>query len=205
MPIFKIKNKEILFIHIPKTGGTSIEKWLEEQGEMSFYIPYVPDGFKCSPQHLRLSDINLLFGEKKQWDYIFTIIRNPYDRIESEYFYRTKRRRGSHFSEWTRRQLLLYRKDNNLLDNHLRPQNHFIESNVEVFRLEDGMEQIIKTVAKKIGIKPPKEIPHKNLGKKAKVDFSTQALNLFNRIYKEDFEQLGYEMKKPQINISDLK
>ena len=37
MPLFRINNKNVLFIHVPKTGGTSIECALSELSTMSFH------------------------------------------------------------------------------------------------------------------------------------------------------------------------
>lgn len=38
MPLFHKNNKRILFIHIPKAGGTSIEQFFKRNGwEMEFY------------------------------------------------------------------------------------------------------------------------------------------------------------------------
>ena len=67
------KNK-IIFAHAPKTGGTSVEKLF-------------PEGF--GPQHHPLSWF------KKQRPHIykkyfkFSICRNPYDKMVSEYFWHT--------------------------------------------------------------------------------------------------------------------
>jgi len=204
MPIFSINNKRILFIHIPKTGGTSIETWLESLGVMNFYAPLTPDGFRSSPQHFRMADFNLLFGEDYQWDYAFTIVRNPYEKLRSEYFYRATNQKRHSYSEWIRRLLTQYIKNNFVLDNHLRPQNHFIESNLDVFKFEDGMDNIIAEIAPKIGVDKPAVVPKENVSVKQETKLSNETLNLINRIYKNDFDQLGYTMLKPKININNL-
>lgn len=83
MPIF---NNEITFIHIPKSGGTSVERFMEKKGfKMSLFTStgsvYI-NGH--SPQHCtfrELTELNLLT------DKIFTIIRDEKERVLSEYFY----------------------------------------------------------------------------------------------------------------------
>src|SRR4051812_12515930 len=87
MPIFTIGKKRILFIHIPKTGGVSITRWLREKGTIAFSALDYPSTFRCNPQHFTMSDILFLFGGVA-WDRAFTIVRDPYDRIESEFFWR---------------------------------------------------------------------------------------------------------------------
>lgn len=115
MPYFWNKEKKIniLFIHIPKTGGTSVEKYfanLTEQslGEETVYgmptclylnknlpLPQVKDRmYDCSLQHLPYEDLlrwsrsifNIrIFNDIKLE--IFTIVRNPYHRIVSDLFF----------------------------------------------------------------------------------------------------------------------
>jgi hypothetical protein len=69
-----LKEKKIIFVHAPRTSGTSIEKSIL-QGKL------VPDYMK----HLRASQFRKMF--QNDWDkfYKFTIVRNPWDRVISMY------------------------------------------------------------------------------------------------------------------------
>ena len=89
MPFFSNKNYKILFIHIPKTGGTTIEDFLCDSFKISFHTIGVPSALKITPQHLQIKDIELLFNGK-EWDYAFSVVRSPYERLKSEFFYRTE-------------------------------------------------------------------------------------------------------------------
>ena len=90
MPYYKEKN--ILFIHIPKTGGTVIENQLKTKFKQSLYggiirtSPYNGG----SPQHLFYKTI-FEHKEKLNVDFqnikVFCVVRNPYDRILSFYFW----------------------------------------------------------------------------------------------------------------------
>ena len=65
----------ITFLHIPKTAGTSIRQWLHENKGNSSEIPW-----EFLP---KLSTI-----KKKQLnDTVFTVVRNPWDRMVSIYFF----------------------------------------------------------------------------------------------------------------------
>jgi len=69
-----LHDKKIIFVHAPRTSGTSIEnEILSDQ--------LVPD----TQKHLRASQIRSTI--KEQWnDYFkFTIVRNPWDRVISMY------------------------------------------------------------------------------------------------------------------------
>ena len=102
MPYFKNNKINLLFIHIPKTGGTSLESYFSSK----FNIPlnnkslflYITDDFllnknlkiNSSLQHITFNQIveyskifNIDFDNIK----IITIVRNPYDRIISDLFW----------------------------------------------------------------------------------------------------------------------
>lgn len=97
---------KIIFVHVPKAAGSSINKILEcnSENEMFSYDwfrnlknkPELPKNLSfeeiikiqyCHPQHLKAHQLKLLF--KNEWDnyYKFAIVRNPYDRFVSEYEY----------------------------------------------------------------------------------------------------------------------
>lgn len=201
MPFIDYNQKRILFIHIPKTGGTSVETWLSSLAPLNFHTIGVPSVIRCTPQHMRMSDINHLF-DKHYFDYIFTIVRNPYARIESEYRMRAQLQAkgmfggASKFSLWLENALIQSGRDNWLFDNHLRPQWEFVEDNVEVFRLEDGLKNVLQQVAQRIGIKPPGKVAHKLRADESipRVEWErTDALRVRER-YARDFEAFNYSV-----------
>ena len=67
-----IDQSKIFFIHIPRTAGTSVEEYLNPGSELY-------------GRHLNYSE----FKERRRKDYkkffVFTIVRNPWDRINSCY------------------------------------------------------------------------------------------------------------------------
>jgi len=82
-----------VFIHINKTGGSSVEKALN-----------IPHGHETALE--KIEEI----GQKK-WDekLTFTIVRNPWDKVVSHYYYRLKTNKTNlrdnpiEFTEWVKR------------------------------------------------------------------------------------------------------
>jgi len=93
MPI-DIENK-IAFIHIPKTGGTSIETMLMINKERHFFSPFpLPNLIPSNktPQHFTYLELKqnlpILFLNNA---HKFAFVRNPWDRFVSEYSWRKQR------------------------------------------------------------------------------------------------------------------
>ena len=75
-----------IFMHITKTGGSSIEEVFDYRGI----------------KHHRPEEMIENIGQEK-WDnyFKFTFVRNPWDRLVSEYFYRIKKGSTSvNFKSW---------------------------------------------------------------------------------------------------------
>ena len=77
--------KQLKFIHIPKTAGTSIEnagkKINIDWGR--YHKEYIPEKIAYHfHHHTILSKLNPDIVNKYDW---FMVVRNPYDRILSEY------------------------------------------------------------------------------------------------------------------------
>ena len=71
-----IEKYKTIFIHIPKNAGTSIEEYFGN------------NSFKVQPnKHDNIYDIKKMFPNPYNNYRKFTVIRNPYDKMVSWYFY----------------------------------------------------------------------------------------------------------------------
>jgi len=198
MPRFQRKGKEFWFIHIPKTGGTSIETWLADHCKMSFHSPLVPGFLRCTPQHFTAETIKILEPHRDLNG--FTIVRNPYDRVESEYLYRTQNLQNHLkpvFSQWLLQNMQKAKRNAYHFDNHLTPQSYFLDDGMKIFQFENGFEHIIGEVARLYDIPLPEKIPHNNKSQKRPLNWSIEVLDKFNRFYNVDFEKLNYVKREP--------
>ena len=145
MPIFSKKNKNILFVHIPKSGGSSFcsliskTNWQEnftirnKEIKSLYYL-------KCSPQHYHGEILKQIFNLEKIEKKV-TIVRNPFERIKSEYYWQLKTKiinKDIQPKEWFNSILSDYNSNNFIYDNHIRFQSEFIIDNIKAFKLEEN-------------------------------------------------------------------
>jgi len=74
MPYFSVKNRDYFFLHLPKTGGRTIEKIFQP------YLPHDARGIGQGHEYLR----------GKPESFSFCILRNPLDRLVSVFHYLKK-------------------------------------------------------------------------------------------------------------------
>jgi hypothetical protein len=110
MPLYRINGKIILFIHIPKTGGTSIERALQEEGPEALFNSNRIAGLQCPPQHFHGDILSNIIGDGFI-DYAFCVVRNPIDRIVSEFFYLTQHAKIRTGHVFDRRKISIYDAD----------------------------------------------------------------------------------------------
>ena len=72
-----LEKPKILFVHIPRTGGSSIEKFFD-------FTPKL-DHYKKQTQHSTLQEYSEHCDVKKYFK--FTVVRNPWDRLLSWYLW----------------------------------------------------------------------------------------------------------------------
>lgn len=203
MPFITYNNKNVLFVHIPKTGGTSISTWMQDLAPLHLQGTRTPNSMIVSPQHLTNHDVNALFADGF-FDYRFTIVRSPYDRMASEYAFRvavaerTNRPSLPTFALWLEQVLERMKTHPVHLDNHLRPQTDFIGSGVEVFRYEDGLEAAVRRVANMIGAPTDIVMGHERVSDPdaTAIEWDLQDRLRINRAFREDFDVFGYDMIK---------
>ncbi len=159
-----LKEDKILFLHIPKTGGTSIEKLFQmtelenfcsykwDMEHLQFIEKYGPRSSShklhntpiCyEPQHYTIDVLKELMIDYDLY-FKFTFVRNPYTRILSEYFYSKGIRikdssefNSVEFHNWCTEYLSV------IDSSHKEPQVNFIDSSVNfIGRYENFIEDI---------------------------------------------------------------
>jgi len=79
-------DKKILFVHIPKCAGTTIEEAFSMPNKESMQCHYNKEpGYLVSTTHLKASEIIKKLGDVTDY-YKFTTVRNPFDRLVSAFY-----------------------------------------------------------------------------------------------------------------------
>jgi hypothetical protein len=193
MPLYRFKSKLVFFVHIPKTGGTSVMKMLAEMGGHEALRRPVPNpALPCTPQHFHAAILRDLIPENFA-DLAFTVVRNPYDRLASEYRMKvTGPGRDVGFDQWVERTFRRYEKNPFVADNHIRPQNEFLLPGVRQYRFEQGSFAAIISDLAEIGIVPPEEVPWERSFPRADIPMTRKTADAISNFYQLDFQHLGY-------------
>jgi hypothetical protein len=187
MPVLT-KDKKLLFIHIPKTGGSAIEKHFVNN---KWVMSHIGAGNKCSLQHqhkeLLLDSLSI-----DSFDLIFTIVRDPVDRLLSEYRYKNPKKP---LNTWVVNTLQQVENNRYYLDNHIRPQTEFLLPEIKLFYYESGLENICNCLYS-YGIDIPTDsiaVDNKSRGSAKKEELSDNSLQLIHSFYRKDYDILGYK------------
>jgi len=196
-----------IFVHIPKTGGTSIEDvlWPGERTEAQlwrgmvdrFHNKYQTGGL----QHLLARQIRQEVGEERfRRSYRFSFVRNPWDRAVSQYAYMQQRKDLRGFvgmkedDSFARYLSLIAERP------HVQwiPQSEFLldrdgQCLVEFIghfeRLADDAQRIFKTLGVTCG-----ELPHRIRSSHGPYSeyYDAQTRAHVERLYRADIEQFSY-------------
>jgi len=184
--IFRQKRKPA-FIHINKTGGTSI-------------VGALGIGPKV---HLTAIELKALMGDDWQESFKFAIVRNPWDKVLSHYTYRVKTGRTGidgdriPFSDWVAR--AYGDKDPRYYDNPkmFLPQSEWIKDEsgkiVTDFigrfeRLKQDFREISRHVRRK------KKLPHANRTDHRHYSsyYDEASMRIVENWFQEDIQRFGY-------------
>lgn len=204
MPIFNMEEKKVLFVRIPRAGGDHIYDWLDKCGSASLLQQSDIKTLRVPPQHLPYGDIVALLGNV--WDYAFAVVRNPYQRMEREFFYSLTQEQQKDFTKWpdfTRwvtLQLANAHIDSFYQQNHFCPQNEMVGEGLDIYRLEDGLTGLQDKLHSVVNIQCEKIAEYSVDDYHEKITWSNDALNAVNRFYSEDFSMFGYDVIKPKYS-----
>ncbi|MFC7405065.1 sulfotransferase family 2 domain-containing protein [Georgenia alba] len=206
MPVFSKGDKAVLFVHVPKAGGSALENLFTANGwEMTFrdgktgkhsqnWLRY------CSPQHLHAEPLRATF-RLERFDAIFMTVREPLARFRSEYAMRSGRLGlepdAASVDAWADRALRKYAADHYVLDNHLRPQSEFLLPGSHVYRLEDGLDAVPRNLNALHDLGLPEEVPRvRESGGRGlstrEVQLSEELTARLRALYAQDASAFGY-------------
>jgi hypothetical protein len=196
MPFYKNQDKELLHIHIPKTGGTSITSTLVKQGVNVSFMQKAshPKYGGVPPQHMSIENIKKFFDLTKVKS--FAVIRDPWHRTVSEFVWRTRSNNFDILNEWLKNILKNIKHQD--FQNHFLPQCKFIAQGVAVFLYNDW-GSICRYVGDSLGIEKLKVTERKQ----KRLDYELPNIEildkdtkkLWKKIYQQDIELFNDRQK----------
>lgn len=208
MPIFRINDQLHYFAHVPKCGGSSVETYLTERfGRLALHEPgrhLIPEKERwnrSSGEHIPVVALDRIIPP----DWLvssFAVVRHPVRRLISAFTFNRDRIRiiptATDFNVWFAEASAWIRTERYRYGSHLAPQTTFVPEGARIFRLEDGLEQILPYLDALAGNSDgPREIPARNVGVwrdagQAPVP-SEATLARIAEVYAEDFDRFGYD------------
>ena len=204
MPYYESVN--LLFIHIPKTGGTVFENKLKKLYVQTLYSGIgnniLPKPFnKTSLQHQRYitlyenrMKLNINFENIK----VFALVRNPYDRVISDLFWHRLLKKGDSPKE-VYNLICNYVKGIKVIDKHHIPQYHYVTDingelipSIMIFKTEN-LNNDNDIINKKLEINI--NIKKSNINKNYSKYLNTKSIKLINKVYAKDFELFDYKKR----------
>lgn len=174
-----------IFVHNNKTGGTSISKFLINETKP-----------KC--KHCTILDYKKMYGNYFDSYFKFTIVRNPWDRLLSQYFFRVGddsqrgflcRRKNTSFKEFLQNPFPI---------GHVQQFSSISNKNedvlVDFIGKFENLQQDFNTICDKIGF-PRQQLPHKNKTKHKHYTeyYDDETKQIVAEKYAKDIEYFGYK------------
>ena len=201
-----------IYIHIPKTAGVSIITFLglsfkkADQSYQSYSMPFQPDEdkFNPSPPHRRVGDyVKCGFVTQDEFDsyFKFTFVRNPWDRIVSEYKHR---RYSKHFDFKTFLFKCFPQPDWRDEYCHVIPQYDFIHDAAGnllvnfVGKLE-RLDEDFKVVCQNLGIAPA-SLPHLNKSDSISNQLWLKAMSLLTRTRRRSIMNVNVDRNRNECS-----
>jgi hypothetical protein len=191
-PLRKDGATNFIFIHINKTGGTSIAN--------AIGLP--------QKRHLTVREVINIVGYKDWNDaFKFTFVRNPWDKVVSHYRYRIKTNQNEmkkadlSFKEWVVK-TYSENKDYHYYDypKMFQPQVDWLKDETGLVRVDfigrfENLHSDFEYVRSKI--KTRKELPHLNKTKRDNYTkyYDEETKRIIREWFHDDIERFGYSFK----------
>lgn len=187
---------KFIFIHIPKTSGNSLSLYLKDLIDNEVVIKNSPAGKnqgikiiseygKSDIKHTGIHYYKRLYGEKINDYFKFTIVRNPYDRILSFYFWS----KGGKNQTFNRDEFIQFVKKG------IGFQHEGIDDSFHIVYFENLINDLKKIECFK-GYVDFKDYPTLNASFNSKIDYNEiydkELKELVYNKYEKDFIRFGY-------------
>ena len=198
---------KLLFVHVPKTGGHAIEQffgaWQDKKNGKPGKKPkrYMLVGFNV--EHSSLEQILSLAPGSKDY-FKFAFVRNPWDKLVSEYFYMVQKNRCTpkakqiirtckNFEGFVRKNGVKFCWKGHATHQH----KFFAENSLDFVGRFENFQEDFNVVCKKIGIEEStlpvvNSSQHRNYADY----YNKETEEIVRRRYAVDIERFGYKFEK---------
>ena len=187
-----IEDKKTVFVHISKAGGTSVTNWLKNN--------FNPN--KIGPKHCRIDRIQ---NKNIDFDFHFTIVRNPFARVHSWYWYHVqggqfdkipekwphwKEAAEKGFNQW----ILDSSREGDTKSSIWWTQKTFIDTNLDydACRLENINEEF-RRIQKRLNCFEPLPISNTSNHAHYRKDYTPGTKKIIEEHFREDLEYFNYD------------
>ncbi len=218
---------KLIFIHIPKTAGSSINRFYFDAKVLDWRVPNYNILYGWCPKrriHLQhatpaqLLETGLVSPQQWSSYFKFTFVRNPWDRAYSDYLWIMEDRKvqGSFKQYITKsgafKKVLSDKSDKSYRGDHLLPQLTYLNTSGQsdfdfVGRFED-FDNEISAINKALGVERSFDIHEKRSINKLEhysLFYNLRKRKLVEKYYTEDIEQLNYKFVDRKTGFSKLK
>lgn len=199
MTIISHKYK-IIFIHIPKCGGTSIRNVILQNDPNAISLPHTSYVSLCKNYS---NEVNTYL--------IFTTVRNTYSRLVSQWFYIKKLNEENiihippsfklfkPFVDYEFKQIMkedLFKGEIKVsMLRWIEDENNNVNNNINIIELDENLENNINTLFKNQNVNLIVKIPRLNTTNHNNYQkyYDMETINLVKKIHKEEIEYFNYE------------
>lgn len=194
---------KFIFIHIPKTAGTTIcSSW---EGSLLKHI--CKEFGVLGGTHKSAMQLQEMYPKEFKEYFKFAVVRNPYDRFVSKFFFKQLNRRMDFDLEWTDKESegllpqIYWITDRDQIkdkkDPYNRPDSRWGNIIIDRVIRYENLDSELPDVLNDLGIEEVKTVmPHFRQTRMVgdyKHYYSIEMKAIVNYLYREDFKRLGYE------------
>ena len=177
--------KKPLFIHIPKAGGSSIKNIIKKYNKELTTCLHRP--------------VTHYSTEYRDSCFVFSFVRNPYDRLLSAHKYLTGgygnegdtklgKTLSSDFKYFVKNELHMHHYG------HFTPMKYFLDYNIDFIGRFENFQEDFNIVCNKIGIQQ-QQLPHQNKSEHKHYTeyYDEETKSIVAEKYAKDIEHFGYK------------